>query len=103
MKAKAASGAVKVGAKARMAAFRQNVESAEDRPISESEVMSADIPANEKDTVEPEVERNNDEIVVLKNDVLVADATPVAKKKPEKTASRKWGLWYGRWRSFYGR
>ena len=89
VKAKAASGAVKVGAKARMAAFRQNVESAEDRPISESEVMSADIPANEKDTVEPEVERNNDEIVVLKNDVLVADATPVAKKKPEKTASRK--------------
>ena len=42
VKAKAASGAVKVGAKARMAAFRQNVESAEDRPISESEVMSAD-------------------------------------------------------------
>ena len=83
------------GAKARMAAFRQNVESAEDRPISESEVMSADIPANEKDTVEPEVERNNDEIVVLKNDVLVADATPVAKKKPEKTASRKWGFGMG--------
>ena len=95
VKAKAASGAVKVGAKARMAAFRQNVESAEDRPISESEVMSADIPANEKDTVEPEVERNNDEIVVLKNDVLVADATPVAKKKPEKTASRKWGFGMG--------
>ena len=73
VKAKAASGAVKVGAKARMAAFRQNVESAEDRPISESEVMSADRSANEKNTVEPEVERNNDEIVVLKNDVLVAD------------------------------
>lgn len=95
VKAKAASGAVKVGAKARMAAFRQNVESAEDRPISESEVMSADRSANEKDTVEPEVERNNDEIVVLKNDVLVADATPVAKKKPEKTASRKWGFGMG--------
>ena len=77
VKAKAASGAVKVEDKARMAAFRQNVESAEDRPISESEVMSADRSANEKDTVEPEVERNNDEIVVLKNDVLVADATPV--------------------------
>ena len=61
VKAKAASGAVKVGAKARMAAFRQNVESAEDRPISESEVMSADRSANEKNTVEPEVERNNDE------------------------------------------
>ena len=95
VKAKAASGAVKVGAKARMAAFRQNVESAEDRPISESEVMSADRSANEKDTVEPEVERNNDEIVVLKNDVLVADATPVAKKKLEKTASRKWGFGMG--------
>lgn len=95
VKAKAASGAVKVGAKARMAAFRQNVESAEDRPISESEVMSADRSANEKDTVEPEVERNNDEIVVLKNDVLVADATPVTKKKPEKTASRKWGFGMG--------
>ena len=40
-----------------MAAFRQNVESAEDRPISESEVMSADRSANEKNTVEPEVER----------------------------------------------
>ena len=50
--------------------------------------MSADRSANEKNTVEPEVERNNDEIVVLKNDVLVADATPVTKKKPEKTASR---------------
>lgn len=37
-----------MGAKARMAAFRQNVESAEDRPISESEVMSADRSANEK-------------------------------------------------------
>ena len=95
VKAKAASGAVKVGAKARMAAFRQNVESAEDRPISESEVMSADRSANEKNTVEPEVERNNDEIVVLKNDVLVADATPVTKKKPEKTASRKWGFGMG--------
>ena len=33
-----------MGAKARMAAFGKNVESAEDRPISESEVMSADIP-----------------------------------------------------------
>ena len=86
-----------------MAVFRQNVESAGDRPISESEVMSADRSANEKDTVEPEVERNNDEIVVLKNDVLVADATPVTKKKPEKTASRKWGVRYGRWRSFHGR
>lgn len=95
VKAKAASGAVKVGAKARMAAFRQNVESAEDRPISESEVMSADRSANEKNTVEPEVERNNDEIVVLKNDVLVADATPVTKKKLEKTASRKWGFGMG--------
>lgn len=95
VKAKAASGAVKVGAKARMAAFRQNVESAEDRPISESEVMSADRSANEKNTVEPEVERNNDEIVVLKNDVLVADATPVTKKKPEKTAPRKWGFGMG--------
>ena len=81
--------------KARMAVFRQNVESAGDRPISESEVMSADRSANEKDTVEPEVERNNDEIVVLKNDVLVADATPVTKKKPEKTASRKWGFGMG--------
>ena len=57
--------------------------------------MSADRSANEKDTVEPEVERNNDEIVVLKNDVLVADATPVAKKKLEKTASRKWGFGMG--------
>lgn len=57
--------------------------------------MSADRSANEKDTVEPEVERNNDEIVVLKNDVLVADATPVTKKKPEKTASRKWGFGMG--------
>ncbi|MCS3345628.1 hypothetical protein NXU84_00955 [Parabacteroides distasonis] len=103
VKAKAASGAVKVGAKARMAAFRQNVESAEDRPISESEVMSADRSANEKNTVEPEVERNNDEIVVLKNDVLVADATPVTKKKPEKTASSEMGVRYGRWRSFHGR
>ena len=75
VKAKAVSGA-KVGAKARMAAFRQNVESTEERLILESEVMPADIPANEKDAVESEVERNNDEIVVLKNDVLVADATP---------------------------
>ena len=95
VKAKAASGAVKVGAKARMAAFRQNVESAEDRPISESEVMSADIPANEKDAVEPEVEKNNDEIVVLKNDVLVVDATPVSKKRSEKTTFRKWGFGMG--------
>ena len=66
-----------------MAAFRQNVESAEDRPISESEVMSADRSANEKNTVEPEVERNNDEIVVLKNDAR--SRIPLLLKESQKT------------------
>ncbi|MDD2953545.1 MAG: porin family protein [Parabacteroides sp.] len=95
VKAKAVSGAAKVEARARMAAFRQNVERAEARPISGAEVMPADIPADEKEGAEPEVERDNEEIVVLKNDVLVADATPVAKKKTEKAASRKWGFGMG--------
>ncbi|WP_165156083.1 porin family protein [Parabacteroides sp. ZJ-118] len=96
MKAKMAFGAAKVEVKARMAAFRQNVESTEDRPISESRVISADRSANEEDAVETEAERTNDEeIVVLKNDVLVADATPVSKRKPEKIVSRKWGFGMG--------
>ena len=96
MRAKTVSGAAKAVSEARMTAFRQNVESTEDQPISESEVMYADRSVNKKDSIEPEVERNNeDEIVVLKNDVLVADATPVTKKKPGKTASRKWGFGMG--------
>ena len=96
MKAKVVSGAAKAGVKARMTVFRQNVESTEDRSISESDIMSADRSTNEKDTVELEVERNNGEkIVVLKNDVFVADVAPVTKKRPKKTASRKWGFGMG--------
>ena len=95
VRAKAVSGAARVGATARMATFRENRVSQEALSVSGSEVMPADMPANEKDAVEPEAERNNDEIVVLKNDVLIADATLVTKKKSEKTASRKWGFGMG--------
>lgn len=95
VKAKAVSGIAKVETKARIAAFLRQVERTEELPISESEAMLTDKAANEKDVIEPEFERDDDETVVLKNDVLVADATPVAERKSGKTASRKWGFGMG--------
>ncbi len=95
MKEDAVYGAAMVGARARLAVSRQAVESAEERPIPEPEVMSAGSLANEEDAVEPEMERKNDGGAVLRHGLLVADAAPVTEKRPEKTVSRKWGFGMG--------
>lgn len=90
----AVSGAVKREGRARMALFLGNRENEENRSVSDAKVMSADMPEDEKAVVRQDIEKKEDEVVVLKNEVLVADVTPVVSKKSEK-ASRKWGFGMG--------
>lgn len=95
IRSRAVSRMAKVGVMPRTRALRENIENEEDLSVSESDVMQANVSVDEETAVDRKVEGNNDEIVVIKNDVLVADATPVTKKKSEKTVSRKWGFGMG--------
>lgn len=56
----------------------------------------AEVPADETAVAERSVKDNKEEIVITKNEVLVADAsTSAAKQKKEKGTVRKWGFGMG--------